>query len=258
MRARSPHEGTSAPPSVAVRWLTRRLAAACARLPGEAGVRALVRHRRLNRRSRTEAACREFDALLAGLGPGSLCIDAGANIGEFAEAMAATGAEVHAFEPDPWCFEHLSARLADRPRVHLHRAAVGAEAGTAVLRRVNGFADDPYRYSQGSTLITDRAADLPARSRLSGAPADHFEVAVVDFLAFLRGLGRPVDLVKMDIEGAELAILERIAADPAAVPVAAMFVETHEALMPEHRLPVARLARRLARVGRPRISLDWI
>jgi len=42
--------------------------------------------------------------------PGSLCFDAGANIGEKTEAFLQAGASVVAFEPQPDCLRELTAR----------------------------------------------------------------------------------------------------------------------------------------------------
>lgn len=41
---------------------------------------------------------------------GQIVLDVGANVGIFAEAVAATGAHVYAMEPDPRCWPELSAR----------------------------------------------------------------------------------------------------------------------------------------------------
>ncbi|MEM1351990.1 MAG: FkbM family methyltransferase, partial [Pseudomonadota bacterium] len=69
------------------------------------------------------------------LRPGDVVIDCGANIGDVAEPLAETGATVLAYEPDPYAFGRLEARLGERSNVKLHNAAVGVEAGTVRLMR---------------------------------------------------------------------------------------------------------------------------
>ena len=61
--------------------------------------------RRLRRTIRPTALERPIDGL--GLGRGDLAIDCGANVGHVTAALARTGAEVHAFEPNPQAFSAL-------------------------------------------------------------------------------------------------------------------------------------------------------
>lgn len=190
-----------------------------------------------------------FDEILQDLGPGSLCFDFGANLGEFTEKLGQTGAEVHAFEPDPYTFGRLSERVARFPNVIVHNAAVGARAGTMTMERHALFDQDPERYSIGTSAFA---------SVLGQTGGKKFDVTVVGFHDFIESFDRPVDLVKMDIEGAEVAILEELLQRPLAIPIRAMFVETHEPQMPELRPRLKAIRRRI----RPspmlqEIHLDW-
>lgn len=188
-------------------------------VPGKAQRFAFFRLEELTDKSALEAeAVAAFEARVAQLGPGSICIDAGANKGTVSDRLAATGAEVHAFEPDPWTFEKLSARVGGRANVHLYNKALGAEAGHLPFFRPPDWAENPEGKSE--------AVSVGERQRYQSAePAG--EVEVVDFFAFVQSLGRAVDLVKMDIEGSEFAILTRLLAEERPLPVAALFIETH-------------------------------
>ena len=53
--------------------------------------------------------------LRAALGPGDVCIDLGANIGEVTVPLAETGATVHAFAPDHDTFAQLKSACARHP-----------------------------------------------------------------------------------------------------------------------------------------------
>ena len=217
---------------------------ALSHLPGAAGEWAAVRLIRRRRKARRAASLAAFEAVLARLGPGSLCLDLGANVGAVTARMAATGAEVHAFEPDPWAHDRLAVRVGGLPSVTLHRAAVGLEAGTVHLRRAEGFDADPATLSEGSTVMAGQGGETIA-------------VEQIDFRAFLRGLSRPVQLVKMDIEGAELAILEALLEAPERALLRDVFVETHEVQFPALRPRYAALRERVAALETPRIDLDW-
>lgn len=183
------------------------------------------------------ASMRDFEARLTKIGPGDVCLDLGANMGTFTEKLAATGAEVHAYEPDPFCFAALEKRFAGRANVHLHQQAIAHENGTIKLRRSKEFHSSPELYSLGSSIVINNA---------SMDDVNTIEVQMCSFVEVVRQLGRPVAIVKMDIEGAEFAILDQILADQArgiVLPIGAMFVETHERHFID-RLPLVRDLRR--------------
>ncbi len=212
--------------------------------PGRIGRRARAKMKR----ALGDQAVADFDRLLATVGSGDICLDVGANVGDFTARLAATGAEVHCYEPDPYAFALLGERWAGRPGIHLHQAALGAKAGVAQLRRSHRFADEPRRNSQSSTIVFDD----PGRYA-----AETIEVEVRSFRDELQRLGRPVAIAKLDIEGAEFAILEQVFASPADFPVAAMFVETHERDDPALRRTVARMRLAAEALARPSINLYW-
>ena len=146
----------------------------------------------------------DFNERVAQLRAGDICLDLGANMGVFTEILAATGAEVHAFEPDPHCFASLQKRFAGRANVHLHNQAVADVAGSFVLHRMKDFDTEPDMRSQSSSIAISDTSQY-----------DESNSVVVETLAFadvVRAFGRPVALVKMDIEGAEFAILDQILA----------------------------------------------
>ena len=155
---------------------------------------------------------------------------ADAKIVEVTERLAATGAEVHAYEPDPHCVAALNRRFAGRNNVHLHPQAVSEKAGEFLLRRTKDFDLAPDLHSQSSSIAIN-----------SPRFYDDENGVIVETLAFgavIAGFDRPVTLIKMDIEGAEFSILEHILADlaqgTAPLPIGAMFVETHERHLPDH------------------------
>ncbi|WP_128515638.1 FkbM family methyltransferase [Tabrizicola thermarum] len=213
--------------------------------------------RKLRRRHKRDLRHARAAGMLAGvasmLRPGDVAVDCGANRGDVTAVLAVSGAEVHAFEPDPYNIEKPTDRFAGVANVHLHAAAVGTEAGTLRLMRAANWEANPELASVKSTVVAGGQ---------NIAEGQGIEVAVVDFPAFLHGLvaahGR-VAFVKMDIEGAELdllaAMLDRRAFDDIQLTVA----ETHERKFKDLRPRFAALREAIAAAYPPsRVNLDWI
>lgn len=200
------------------------------------------------RRKRAKwAARRAFEIALRSLGPGDVAVDCGANLGVFTRAMAETGATVHAFEPDPFCFARLVEAFADAPNVRLRNEAVGAADGTVSLYRSAAFDEDPEAKSQSSSLFADKA----------GMAADPVaEVRRTDLAAFLDDQPR-VALLKIDVEGAEVEILEKLFDTGLLSRVGAVFVETHETKLPALAERTAALRARVRAEGLRHVNLDW-
>ncbi len=139
-------------------------------------------------------------------------VDAGANFGAAAAWFLAhhPDADLHCFEPQSENFRLLSANLGGRPNVALHRAAVGAHAGTVALHL---------------------AAHGAEHSTVAGAAGAATEVVpavrLADYLA-TAGLDR-VDLLKLDVEGSEIDALVGLGDDLRRV--GAIVGEVHERLI---------------------------
>lgn len=194
-------------------------------------------------------AVADFEARLAQVGPGDICLDLGANVGLFTAKMADRGCEVHAFEPDPLAWGMLVQNVGQRPNVTLHNCAVAARSGRLRLRRAHDFSDDPVHSTTKSTIVLDH------RRRFQDA--DGIDVDVRAFADVVKGVGRRIAMVKMDIEGAEFDILREVFADPAAFDIDAIFCETHERdAYPEFR-EIDRMRRESDHLERPHINLYW-
>jgi FkbM family methyltransferase len=117
---------------------------------------------------------------------GAAVLDAGANVGSFSLYVRwrIPDARITAVEPDPENLSYLRRNLAQlpAPTVNIRPVAIGRGAGRAAL----------------SGERSDGRRTVPA---VSGAP----DVEVLPLAALLQ---EPLDLLKLDIEGDELAALE--------------------------------------------------
>jgi FkbM family methyltransferase len=125
--------------------------------------------------------------------PGSTVVDVGANVGFFTLKFARWIGEqgcVIAIEPDLDNFETLAAKIAAagfERRVRLHQAAAAAEGGFIRLQR-NELHPGDHRITFGAQGMI-----VPA-------------VTIDDLAA--EAVARPVSLVKIDVQGAEMLVLE--------------------------------------------------
>jgi FkbM family methyltransferase len=183
------------------------------------------------------------------LGPGDVAIDCGANVGNVTEHLAAGGATVYAFEPNPYAFAQLAERFASRAHIHCLPQAVLDRPGQSRLYLHTRAAENQVGWSQGSSL-------LATKSNVN--PETFAEVTTIDLAEFILGLGRSVRVVKMDIEGVECRVIQRLLDSGAIAQIGHLLVETHDSRIPELRAETDALRERIAREGRTNIRLDWV
>jgi FkbM family methyltransferase len=127
--------------------------------------------------------------------------DVGANVGQTTrEALRRfPSARVYAFEPHPASFRELAAIADDR--LSVHQIALGDHSGTATLYQ--------YGESGDGSLINSLVSDARFPSRFGYHPKHTAKVAcatVDDFC--LEHRIDSIDVLKIDTEGSELAVLK--------------------------------------------------
>jgi FkbM family methyltransferase len=122
--------------------------------------------------------------------------DVGAHTGTFLkEARTRTGPDcvIHAFEPAIFTFRELLRNFGNDERVRLNRCALSAVAGTGVL-----FYD----------VVGSQLASLTPRPRFGvGAHSEGVRLETLDGYCEANAITH-IDLLKLDVEGHELDILE--------------------------------------------------
>lgn len=200
----------------------------------------------MNKPDPAESA-RRLEALR--LKPGDIAIDCGANVGHVTAILARSGATVYAFEPNPHAFEVLQKRFASTPAVMCLRKGVLDAAGSMKLYLHQNAGQDQVYWSQGGSLL-DFKGNVNRETFV--------EVEIVDLADFILNLGRPVRVLKMDVEGVECRILKRLILLGLAERIEHIFVETHEQKIPQLRPEVEELRDLIAARGLKNIDLNWL
>lgn len=135
--------------------------------------------------------------------------DVGAAKGDgAADLRLLSGGTVHAFEPHPGSFAHIEARFADDDHVVPHPYGLGGADATATLELAG----------PGSSFHGGQRGDYETA-----------EVAIRDLDAVVTELGGgPLDLVKINIEGGEYDLLDRMLEVGLATDVRYFLIQFHE------------------------------
>ncbi len=211
------------------------------RLPGDWGRYYQRKFQGLHAKAVFEEALRRSE--------GKTCIDLGANVGIYTRKMALKAKRVIAFEPDPWACAELRAGVADLDNVTIVNAAAGVCEKKIPLYRHDQFENDPASYSISSSVISDKR-DI--------AQENTVEVRQIDFIRYLENLDEEIGVLKIDIEGAEVDLLESLFDRPDILAcIENIFVETHEKRIPAHKQRIYALDEKSQNIERPYINLSW-
>lgn len=154
-----------------------------------------------------------------------LFVDGGSNLGQgfewFARRYDDGKIAFHLFEPNPNChpaLERLRARYGER--MEIHAAALGTAEGEM---KFYGLAEGGELSQGGSLLKSHNSTYYEAREDAA------IEVRVMDFPAYLERQSERFDtiVVKMDIEGAEIDLLEALLEGGAHRFIDTLYVEFH-------------------------------
>ena len=151
--------------------------------------------------------------------PSPLIMDCGANIGLAAIYFKTRfpNARVIAFEPNPSSFTRLASNIGGNKlkQVELRNEAVCGRTGVATLVRPKGTSE-----SHAASLMLAEG---------SGAVADSDSVSCVRLSSVIEELP-PIDLLKIDIEGAEYEVLTDLEYAGQFHRIGALIIEYHEGI----------------------------
>lgn len=181
----------------------------------------------------------------------SVVIDCGANVGDITRKFANTGALVHAFEPDPLAFAELENKFNDNSNVILHNQGVWDKEADIVL-----FSHKDQDGENKKTAFTVSSSIIENKINIDKEKGQ--SIHVIDLSTFIFNFGRRIDIIKLDVEGAETAILNKILADGTYTLFDKMFVETHETKIPGQKLKIQEIRQLMEKKNVGNIKLNWL
>lgn len=166
----------------------------------------------------------ENSKAVKGLTSESICIDCGANIGKISEIMAKTGAMVYAFEPNPLCMFELEELCSKYENIKLIKKGVADRNSKFKMYHNDFICFDREVFSQSSSIYSSK----------KNVNIDNFsEIECIDLCEFINNIGKHIDILKLDVEGAEYDILFRMITTEVYRKCRLILVEQHANSIPE-------------------------
>lgn len=175
-----------------------------------------------------------------------LCLDCGAHAGLMSDIFLWCGAQTHAFEPNPTILPFLkkkfSKQILDGEFV-LNPIAVSDNDGEMDL-----FVDDGGVLSQGIRIMGE-SKEMKSIQK----------VRVVDLVRYIKELGDVnIYFLKIDVEGAEFGILEKLIAEDLHTKIKYIACETHERFFSDGEEKMQKIRQLIRKKGIRNIFLDWV
>ncbi len=190
-----------------------------------------------------------FNRFLTKLDENSIAIDCGANVGDISLRLAKTGAQVFSFEPNPFAYKTLVDKVKGYKNVTTYEKGVWDKNTTTKLYLHNQAENDEAFWSFGSSIVKTKGNIDKERS---------VEVEIIDLTEFIDQLDQKVDLLKIDIEGAECELLEKFIEKELYKKVALTLVETHDRKIAGQKQKTNKLKKLIKEKEIDNINLSWL
>lgn len=190
-----------------------------------------------------------FNRYLLNLKSGGIAIDCGANVGDISLKLAKTGVSVYAFEPNPYAYKTLAKRLKEYPNVTCIQKGVWDKNTISNLFFHNQSSGDEEFWSFGSSIIAEKKNVDKGR---------FVEVEIIDLTEFIEKIEGKIDLLKIDIEGAECELLEKFIKKELYKKVNITLVETHDRKIENLKDKTNNIKRLIKEKKITNINLSWL
>lgn len=192
----------------------------------------------------------EFLKELSRIDKDSICIDLGANIGLISSMMARKGSTVYAFEPNSIAFESLEKKCEKFTNIIPIKKAAGViDRTTKLYLHQDNKGNNNIDFSEAGSLKSDK----PNISRENSEAIEE-----IDFANFINQFDH-INLIKIDIEGYEVELLNHLLDRKSLNNISMIFVETHFHKWKELEKPTQELIEKIKNTELDvTINFDWI
>lgn len=192
---------------------------------------------------------RQFRDHLKNLSKNDLVIDLGANVGMVTESLAKRGSQVIAFEPNSKAFSKLRTISNNYLNIEIRNEA----AGIANQQTKLFFHKETQHTNKDKTQASSLLDNKPNISK------ENYElVNEIDFSEFIKSLNKKIELIKIDIEGYEIPLINHMLDKKVIEKVNKIYLETHEHKFPDLINPTLKLKSRIISEGyEKKFFFDW-
>jgi len=200
---------------------------------------------------------KKYEKFFLTIKSGDTVIDGGANLGIFSDMALSLGAKVYTFEPNPILFHFLKKKYEKRGsnEILLYDCAISSEDK---VTSISIGVDDNCSYidaSQGGSISQDNQFIKKCDYSVD------YLVSCIDFCKFLsqvyKETGKKIKLVKLDIEGEEFEVIDRIIESKSYELFELLVCETHQRYFTDGEVKLRELKEKLVQHNITNIDLDW-
>ena len=162
---------------------------------------------------------KEFIDHLNKLNKNDVVIDLGANVGSITEILAKTKSKVYAFEPNTKAFYNLKKNMSKYDNVTLYNYAAGVKNSNIKLYLHKDYNISEDDLTQASSLNLNK----------ENISRYNYEIVKeINFSKFLSSLNRKIEIIKIDIEGYEIKLINHLLDNDILKNISKIYLETHE------------------------------
>ncbi len=185
----------------------------------------------------------------------------GANVGLFTDLCLSLGANIHLFEPNKYLVENiLERKYKNNNKVKINNLALGDKDTELVLYNNENFKNNISRTTGGSIMNNFFAKNGKKEEKVVEE-----KVGVIDFSQYLKNNFKlenenypPVYLCKLDIEGAEFDVLEKMIKEKTYKYCKYIVVETHARMFDDGKEKLEKLENLIKENNIKNIYLGWV
>lgn len=188
--------------------------------------------------------------IIYGIVPGAICIDCGVNRGKFIDLCNIFGAKIFGFELNPRLIPFLEHKYKNADNIRLIAAGVGIQEC-----EVDFYFNQNNLTDEGGSLYKNVAADVGGVTKTTVAKA-----RIIDLCDFIDNefitKNQRVYLLKMDIEGAEFGLVEKMIESGVYKHIDHIILETHERFFDDGEARLKKLNDAISKAGATNINLE--